>query len=143
MLAMLPGGVTTALAALGVHTGSGPLGAVGRAVGPAAQPLFVAGVIAMAVGALRCGASTVALVTGGGALAYLSMYVVNGRGALGGMAGMPGMDGTSAGVAAGNAPMFYAGLALIVASFGWSSLRRRSGRCRPVWRGQPTALTSR
>ena len=76
MVAMLPGGVGAVLAALGVHTTSGPFSVFADLLAPVAQPLLIAAVVALVVGSLRCGLSTVLLAAIGGTLLYLSMYVL-------------------------------------------------------------------
>ncbi len=80
----------------------------------------------MLAGAPRCGWGPAAAVALGGGLLYSSMYLVGGP-----MISMAAMG--TAGETGTNAPLFYTGLGLLVASFAWSRVRRHRRACRPAW----------
>lgn len=128
MVAMLPPAAATALATLGVDASTGPWAALRRALDPVARPLLVLSVLLLIAGSLRCGRAPAALAAAGGALLYVSMYLVSGS-ATASMAGM----GTHTGTGTTNAPLFYAGIGLIATTFAWSAIRRRRRTCRPAW----------
>jgi hypothetical protein len=144
MLAMLPAGIVAAGSALGVHATSGPAPPVGSALAPLARPLLVLATLSLVIAALRCGIRPAALAATGGTLLYLSMYVLpSGGRAMRGMANMAAPHSTPTSAqragAAGltNGPVFYAGLAAIVATYVWSGIRRRRHACRPAPRFAP------
>lgn len=139
MLSMLPGAVVTAFAAVGIRTASGPAAPLARFLAPAARPLLVVGTAILVAGALRCGRGPAALAASAGLLLYLSMYVLPDAASIGGggMAGMgaPALQQSAARAGAPgatNAPVFYLGLAAFVATYLWSTLRRRRQVCRPA-----------
>lgn len=127
MIAVLPGAAATVLGAVGVSATTGPWGALSRVLGPVAQPLLILSLLLMLAGALRCGWGPAAAVALGGGLLYSSMYLLAGpmTSSMAAM-GATGQTGT-------NAPLFYTGLGLVVASFAWSRVRRHRRACRPAW----------
>lgn len=66
MLAMLPAGIGTLLATVGVRSTSGPFAPLARWLQPAAKPLLVVAVLAVAAGLLRCGWRPALAVIAGG-----------------------------------------------------------------------------
>jgi hypothetical protein len=133
MVAMLPGTAAAALAAVGVAATTGPWAAVRHTLNPVAEPLLIASVLLLIGATLRCGRGPAALVTLGGMTLFASMYLFT-RPQPGGMVGMSG----SAPMAQTNAPLFYAGVAFVAATFVWSALRRRRRTCQPAWRRTPS-----
>lgn len=126
MVAMLPSAAATVLGSVGASA-TGPWGALSRTLGPVARPLLILSLLMMLAGALRCGWVSAAAVTLGGSLLYISMYLLGGA-----MTSSMAAMGT-AGETGTNAPLFYTGLGLLVASFAWSRVRRHRRACRPAW----------
>ncbi len=114
MVAMVPSGVASVFALVGLGAGSGAVASLSPALSPVAQPLLLAATALVAVSHLRCGRLAVVSAAAGGALLYLGMYVLTGP------------DGR------GSAVLFYPGLALFLGSYLVPVIRRRRGRCRPV-----------
>lgn len=157
MLAMLPGGIVTALALIGITTTSAPIIALATPLAPIAQPLLFMSIGILAVGHLRCGRSPTLLAAMGGLLVYLAMYVfvspvsTRDHSAMEAMPGMPsataiagpeesmtGMTGDTASATPiaqmpglTNEPLFYTGLVLLLGSFVVSGWRQRRKACQP------------
>lgn len=128
MAASLPAGVAGALGSLGI----GGTSAFTRALGGAAQPLFIVSALALVAGALLCSRSVAALAAFGGVLLYLSMFELARGGSGGGSMTMMSMD--HAHPARAEPVSFFLGLAGILASIALQLWRRRHGRCRPLLR---------
>jgi len=161
MLAMLPSGIVTVLALIGITATSPPIVALAAPLPPVAQPLLLVSLALLIAGHLRCGWSPLLFAAAGGLLVYLAMYVfvipasavddttmeaMPGMPAATavahpdeGMAGMtddvpgvqpieqmPGMPGLT------NEPLFYAGLASLLGSFGLGWWRQRRNACQPL-----------
>ena len=129
MLATLPGGIIAALGLLGITATSAPIVALTAPLAPIAQPLLLISIGLLIVGHLRCGWLPALLAAIGGLLIYLAMYVlVIPFSTMDSMTigTMPGMLGLT------NGSLFYAGLALLVGSFGLGWWRQRKHLCRPV-----------
>jgi LPXTG-motif cell wall-anchored protein len=133
MLAMLPAGFATILALLGL--GASPLLALAAPLAPFAPSLLILSVAIFVFGNLRCGWQPAGLAAIGGLLVYLSMYVFVTPMAREAMTGMQGMilaqTPRSGMLGLTNAPMFYIGLLLMIASFGLVLWRRRQKICLP------------
>ena len=138
MLAMLPGGIATALAVVGLKSATGPAAPLARFLSPAAQPLLLVGIAGLVLATLRCGLRPALLALAGGGLLYLSMYVLpgaNGNAMAGMTAPAHSLPATAARAGAQgmtNAPAFFIGLAALAGTFIWSGARRRHASCRPV-----------
>ena len=161
MLAMLPGGVLSGLALLGITAASAPIAALGASLALVAQPLLLVSVGLIIAGHLRCGRSPVLLAAGGGLLLYLAMYVFvspapamehmtmdtmpgmpSATAVAGGYTSMDGMTGDTTRMATleqmpdtpglTNESLFYAGLAMLLGSFGLSWWRQRRNVCQPL-----------
>lgn len=159
MLAMLPGGVVTVLALLGITATAAPVVGLGAFLAPIAQPLLILSVGMLVLGHLRCGWPPALLAAIGGLLVYLAMYVfvipvpVMDHATMEDMTGMPvptavatpmdemaGMNGMSetmspmtgsAGMT--NEPLFYLGLASLVSSFGLAWWRQHKHICQRIY----------
>ncbi len=133
MLAMLPAGVVTALALIGVT--APPLVAWATPLAPIAPLLSILSVALLVIGNLGCGWQPASLAAGGGLLVYLSMYVFVMPQAMDAMTGMHRMTPaeppptTMPGLT--NAPLFYIGLILMVGSLGLVVWRRWQKVCHP------------
>ncbi len=114
MVAMLPGGVAGAFGLMGLGAGSGVVIWLSAVLGPAGAALLLASTGLLAVVGLRCGLLAVGTALIGGALMYLSMYVVV-RG-----------DGAT------TATLFYPGLALFLSSYFAPLVERRRRGCHPL-----------
>lgn len=114
MVVMLPASLTDTLSSLGVEAESDWVQALARPLAPVAQPLLIASTLLLAVGALVCGRLPVAAAVTGGALLYLGMYVMTGRG-----------EQTQP-------VLFYAGLAIFLAAPALTLWRPRIRACRPL-----------
>ena len=143
MLAMLPGGIATALSVVGIKSTTGPAAPLARFLAPAAQPLLFVGIAGLVLATLRCGLRPALLAAAGGGLLYLSMYVLPGTNAnaMAGMAtpahSLPVTAARAGAQGMTNAPAFFLGLAALTGTFIWSSVRRRHASCRPVRLGLP------
>lgn len=129
MLAALPGGIVAVLGLLGITATSVPIVALTSPLAPIAQPLLLVSIGLLIAGHLRCGWLPALLAAIGGLLIYLAMYVfvipfpTMDTMMMEPMPGMPGLT---------NAPLFYAGLASLVSSFGLGWWRQRRNICRPI-----------
>ena len=141
MLAMLPGGIATPFAVVGVKSATGPVAPLARFLAPAARPLLLVGIAGLVLATLRRGLRPALLALVGGGLLYLSMYVLPGTNAhaMVGMAGMTGPAHSLPATAARagvqgmtNPPAFFIGLGALAGTFIWSAVRRRHASCRPV-----------
>lgn len=95
-----------------------------------AQPLFVVAAVCLVAGGLACGWLATGLAGVGGVVLYMSMFVLTTEESPGPtMSDMGGMGSAQA-----NAPLFWSGVALIVASLVVPWRRRRRGTCSPVLR---------
>jgi LPXTG-motif cell wall-anchored protein len=136
MLAMLPAGFATALSLIGLATP--PIVAWAAPLAPVAPLLFILSLGLLIAGHSRCGWQPASVAAVGGLLVYLAMYVFVIPVAMDAMTGMEQMTSpdTSQAAMSGmtgltNAPLFYAGLILLVGSFGLVVWRRRANVCRP------------
>ena len=114
MVAMLPGGVAGVLGPLGLNAGSGVVIWLAGVLGPAGAALRLASTALLAVAGLRCGLLAVGTALIGGALMYLSMYVV------------VRADGTT------TSTLFYPGLVLFLGSYLAPRVQRRRRGCHPL-----------
>ena len=139
MLAMLPAGFVAVVSLIGLT--SPPVVAGVAPLAPVAPWLFGVSVVLLTMGHARCGWQPAGLAAVGGLLVYLAMYVLVGPVVMDAMTGMEGMIASDAAQTAmtglTNAPLFYLGLTLMVASFGLVGWRRRRGVCHPF---NPLAL---
>jgi len=113
---------------------------VRHTLNPVAEPLLIVSVLLLIGSMLRCGRGPASLVTVGGITLFASMYLFT-RPQPGSPGGMIGMSG-SAPMAQSNAPLFYAGVALVAATFVWSALRWHRRTCRPAWRRTPSPASA-
>ncbi len=114
MVAMLPGGFAAALGFIGLGSTSAAVNTLAPQLNSVAQPLLLVSAALLAVTSLRCSRLAVASAASGGLLLYLGMYVIT----------RP--DGTATPL------LFYPGLALFLATYAISFLRRRQAACRPL-----------
>ncbi|MGH2761268.1 MAG: hypothetical protein ACRDL4_00605 [Thermoleophilaceae bacterium] len=114
MVAMLPSAFTGLLGIVGLGASSGAVAALSPALSTVNRPLLLVSTALLAVTGLRCSRAVVGSAVAGGALLYLSMYVV------------AQSDGTSSPI------LFYTGLALFLGTYVIAWAQRRRLRCRPL-----------
>ncbi len=114
MVAMLPGGFAAALGLIGLGSSSAAVRTLAPQLNSVAQPLLLVSVTLLAVTSLRCSRLAVASAASGGVLLYLGMYLITRS------------DGSATPL------LFYPGLALFLATYPVSFVRRRQAACRPL-----------
>ena len=129
MAASLPTAASGALGIIGI-SGSG---AFARALGGAAQPIFIVSALLLIAGGLACSRVVAGLAAVAGLLLYLSMFEFSGS-AHGGSNSMSAMTMSQPHAARANPVAFYVGLAALLLSMTAQIWRRRRGVCRPVLR---------
>lgn len=113
MVGMLPGGVAGLLGLVGVGASSGVAIWLASNLATVGAPLLIASTVVLAVASLSCSRLAVSVALAGGALMYLSMYVITQGGAT-------------------TPALFYPGLTLFVGAYVVPVAQRRRGRCRPL-----------